>query len=79
MTSSAKLHLKTNNREMEEKVMYNVLKTIKRDKSAGNSVPDPGYVKALVDVGIVTNDWDTFLTPLGNSILSMLQGKFEKW
>jgi len=64
---------------MEDKVMYNVLKTIKQDKSAGNSVPDSGYVKALAEVGIVQDGWDTFLTPLGHSILSMLQNKFEKW
>jgi hypothetical protein len=64
---------------MEEKVMYNVLKTIARDKCAGNSAPHPTYVKSLADVGIVDDGWDTTLTSLGIFILGSLSNKFEKW
>lgn len=64
---------------MEDKVLYNVLKTIKKNKSAGDSAPDSAYVNALATIGLISAGWDTYLTTLGESVLGMLQNKFEKW
>lgn len=65
---------------MEDKVLYNVLKTINRNRSAGNSAPDEEYVSSLINIGLVKSEWDnTYLTELGKSILGVLSNKFEKW
>lgn len=65
---------------MEEQVLYNVLKSIQRDKTPGNSAPTTKYITSLIETGIITEDWDkTYLTSLGNSILDKLRAKFEKW
>jgi len=64
---------------MEEKVLYNVLKNIRRDKSDGGAAPDREYIKSLANIGLITNDWDMYLTSLGESMLNLLKKKFEKW
>lgn len=65
---------------MEERVMYNVLKSFgtgNEDKSA----PDDKYLKSLENLGIVKLEgWgNNHLTDLGKIIYGALQNKFEKW
>lgn len=64
---------------MEEKVLFHVLNTINKNKSAGQSAPDPEYIRCLAAIGMVDDGWDTTLTSLGRTILEALRPKFEKW
>lgn len=63
---------------MEEKVLYNVLKSI----GTGNeykSAPDREYLKSLEVIGIIKMDWDNTITSLGQTILNTLRDKYESW
>lgn len=63
---------------MEEKVLFNVLKDIWRNKNTSKA-PDKEYLKALETIGMIKIDWDTTLTDLGHSIYESLQYKIEKY
>jgi len=64
---------------MTEEYLYNVLRSIERHKICLLEYADDDYYKALDKIGLISQGWDSYLTPLGNSVLEMLRNKFEKW
>lgn len=63
---------------MEEKVLYNVLKSI----GTGNeyyAVPDEKYLKALETIGLIKMGWDNELTDFGRNTLERLRNDIEIW
>tara|TARA_R110000772_G_scaffold43995_7_gene101286 strand:+ start:11445 stop:11636 length:192 start_codon:yes stop_codon:yes gene_type:complete len=63
---------------MEDRVMYNVLKSIGSGDEY-TTAPDDEYLTSLDHVGIIDMNWDNCLTDLGKTIYKSLQEKFEKW
>lgn len=58
---------------MEEKVLFNVLREIRRGGTGGQAAPDDSYLKALETVGYVKRGWDTCLTEFGRATLDRLE------
>ena len=63
---------------MEEKVMYNTLKSIGTGKEF-DTAPDGEYLKALEKVGLIKLGWENTLTTFGRSTLNSLSLKINKW
>lgn len=63
---------------MEEKVLYNTLKSIGTGKEY-DIAPDHNYLKALETIGMIKMGWDNSLTSLGESTLTRLKSSIEKW
>ena len=61
---------------MEEKVLYNVLKSIRTETGKEyTSAPDEDYLKALETIGLIKLGWDNSLTDFVFSMLSHLENK----
>lgn len=63
---------------MEEKILYNVLKSIGTGKEHATA-PDDEYLEALATIGMIKMGWDNTLTDLGESTLNRLRNSIEKW
>jgi hypothetical protein len=63
---------------MQEKILYNVLRQVKRKESL-TSAPDNDYIKSLICIGMISGGWDYTLTDFGESIYQILENKLVKW
>ena len=65
---------------MEEKVLYNVLSNVRRSQQINGSTPDGEYLKSLITLGFITDNWDKYhLTSLGEMMWQKLDSKFSTW
>jgi hypothetical protein len=63
---------------MEEKILYNTLKSIGTGKEY-DAAPDREYLKSLESIGMIKMGWDNELTSFGRITLEGLRNKLEKW
>ena len=57
-----------------ENVLYNCLKEVSQYKRI-KSYTDSNYREALATIGLIEAGWDDTLTPLGQTILDLLDNK----
>lgn len=63
---------------MVDKVLYNVLRQIRKGESV-TAAPDDNYIKSLENIGLIVNDWDRSLTKFGEEIFNYLENKLNNW
>ena len=63
---------------MEEKVLYNVLKSVGTGKEY-DCAPDKEYLKSLENIGLIEMGWDNSLTKFGDNMLNYLRNRIETY
>ena len=58
--------------ELARKVLLKVLEEVNSNKTAF-SAPDKSYTKALEEIGLIEDGWDTTLTTFGRDMLNLLR------